>query len=153
MLTLTFLLILSPCFASKAESSGPFSESFKISIDAAMNEHDLKVREAKLLQALRSGTDEEVLYLIPLLFPPELLNWVRANDICAQQTDDILQHVKAFIDTSPDTQDSFVATHSTQVRTDVAGMIRCMTEQSDNSSTSRTQSNNSSKPTPLRGAA
>ena len=132
-----------------------FSASFKASIDAAMAQKDLDVREQQLNAALSHGSDKETFFVIPLLFPPELIAWADHVDICQSEIERIAVLTGSFYYSSPEDQADFPTVRSREIRADISGLIHCLSRYDVNGAlrVPAAQSNNSFKPKPLRGSA
>jgi hypothetical protein len=121
------LLLLSPVvFGEPPSYSAMFSVDFKASVDAAMAQPTKDKRVPQLLNALRNGTDKEVFFVMPLLFPRPVLDGAKNAGVCITEIDASLATVSAYVDAPRTEQDVFPETHSAKVRRDSDNLVLCL---------------------------
>ena len=121
-------LILLPLRQSHAAGASPaiFSDGFKASVNASMNQPDGKRRTRLLVEAMQHGTDLEVFHVFPILFPAAVLDAAQKAQVCTAEIGASLGNVGAFT-TSPEAgRQTFVASHAAKIRSDTDRLIACL---------------------------
>jgi hypothetical protein len=128
--------------------SDMFSASFKSSIDAAMAQPDKDQRVQQLSEAMRQGTDREVFFVMPLLFPESVLLSAKQAGVCTDEIEASMGNVGAYMSSSEAQQAAFPEAHATRIRSDTDRLMRCLHQfyETGNLRFPSEQSNNSFKP-------
>jgi hypothetical protein len=152
MLVAVLLASQSPHALAADSYSDIFSHSFKASVDAAMQLPTQEARSKALVEAMALGTDEEVFFVFPLLFPLPVLNSAKDAGVCLKEIEASLGNGKLYVAASAAEQASFPETHAVKIRSDTGRLIRCLHKYYKNGQLSfpAQQSNNSFKPNLLR---
>jgi hypothetical protein len=132
-----------------------FSSQFRAAIDAAMEQQSLSGRRDMLLQAMHQAKDEEVFFIIPLLFQPPTFDKAKEAGVCVKEINDSLNDVQAYLATPAQEQSTFPAAKSAQIRAHMDALIPCICQYYKDGVLAfpPQQPNKSFKPNPLRGSA
>jgi len=126
MLPLVAALLVGAAAHATAPYSEMFSASFKAAVDSAMSQSTSGDRTRLLLEAMRGGTDREVFFVFPLLFPPTVIDGAQSAHVCVPEISASMSNVKAYLATAPDEQDDFPLTHAKKVRSDTDHLVMCL---------------------------
>ncbi len=119
------VLPFQPLFAA-GRSSGIFSDRFKASVNASMNQPDKEQRTRFLIEAMRHGTDSEVFHVFPVLFPADVLNTAQKAQICTAEIRASLGNVSAFTASTEAGRQVFPQSHAAKIRSDTDRLIVCL---------------------------
>ncbi len=107
-----------------AKPSSPFSESFKASIDNAMSKSNGQERADSITGALNGGTNKEVFFVFPLLFPSNIINAAEKAGVCKEELDASIENLEAYQSSSD--PGSFPDSQSKKIRSDTTHLIQCL---------------------------
>jgi hypothetical protein len=119
-------LLLVPAAHAAPPYSEMFSSAFKASIDRAMREPGSHGRTSLLIKALRQGSDNEVFYVFPLLFPSRVIKGAQRAHVCVAEITASLANIKAYMASSSADRKEFPKVHAKGIRTDTENLIKCL---------------------------
>jgi hypothetical protein len=145
------LAVLAP-LSGYAAFADHFTPSFRASVDLAMKENDSAERARKLVDAMHSAKDDEVFFVLPLLFPPPMLDTAQKSGACVVEVGATASDVHAFVAGTEAEQKAFPTLHAAEIRPHVNSLIKCLCKYYKDGQLyfPGTQPNNSFKPNPLR---
>ena len=140
--------------AFTAQAADVPSEAFKASIDAAMAANDGSTRARLLVDALDKGSDKEVFFIFPALFPAQVLDGATRSGVCTRELAASLELISTF-QSGDENPEVFAKEHSSQIRAATDNVITCLHQYYKDGQLTFPggQSNKSFKPKPLRGSA
>ena len=121
----TFGMLCASAYASQPYSK-IFSSGFKAAVDQAMEQPTGAGRTRLLIAAMAKGTDDEVFFVFPLLFPLRVINGAQRAHVCVPEIQASLANGQAFVATSGAEAHKFPTTHSKKIRADTNNLIRCL---------------------------
>ena len=132
-----FLLLLAallPCTAVKAAQpySEQFSAKFKAAVDNAMSQSTADGRTKLLMEALRGGTDNEVFFVFPLLFPRRVIDAAQDAHVCLAEISSSIDNGKAYLATAPAERENFPHVQAEKIRSDTNHLIICIDQYYEN---------------------
>lgn len=126
MVRLVAIAALLPAMAMAGNYSDTFSASFRSSIDAAMALQDKDQRAARLNEALRLGTDKEVFFVMPLLFPESVLTSAKQAGVCTSEIAASMGNLDAYLRLPEEKQRSFPEQNAARIRSDTEHLVSCL---------------------------
>ncbi|WP_158881238.1 hypothetical protein [Rhodanobacter sp. L36] len=123
---LTLVLFIATGLSAAAQQSpgSPFSQKFKSSIDNAMRNQHSGARTSALISAMSQATNQEVFFVLPLLFPANMLNAATNASVCTNEISASTDNLAAFqASTNPK---SFPDEKAAKIRADTDKLIRCL---------------------------
>jgi hypothetical protein len=108
------------------EAPGIFSDGFKASVNASMNQPDKEQRTRFLVEAMRHGTDSEVFHVFPVLFSADVLNAAQKAQVCTAEIRASLGNVSAFMASTEAGRQAFPQSHAAKIRSDTNRLIVCL---------------------------
>ena len=103
-----------------------FSERFKASVNASMNQPDKDQRTRFLVEALRHGSDSEVFHVFPILFRADVLTAAQKAQVCSAEIRASLANVSAFTTSTEPARQTFPHSHAAKIRSDTDRLIVCL---------------------------
>lgn len=125
LVTALIVLPFQPLLAAGG-SPGIFSDGFKASVNASMNQPDKEQRTRFLVEAMHHGTDSEVFHVFPVLFPVDVLNAAQKAQICTAEIRASLGNVSAFTASTQAGRQTFPQSHAAKIRSDTDRLIVCL---------------------------
>lgn len=107
-------------------SPGIFSDGFKASVNASMNQPDKERRTRFLVEAMHHGTDTEVFHVFPVLFPVDMLNAAQKAQVCTAEINASLGNVSAYTASTEAKKQTFPTSHAMKIRPDTDRLIVCL---------------------------
>jgi hypothetical protein len=126
MLSFVTALLLSTVAYAARPYSEMFSASFKAAVDSAMRQPAPSRRTRLLLEAMRGGTDSEVFFVFPLLFPRGVVDGAQDAHVCVTEISSSIGNGKAYLASTPAEQSDFPRTHAKKIRSDTDQLIKCL---------------------------
>ena len=125
-LYLTAALLLSTAAHAARPYSEMFSPTFKAAVDSAMSQPVADDRTRLLLGAMRGGTDSEVFFVFPLLFPRRIIDGAQNAHVCVAEISSSMDNGKDYLATAPAEQEDFPHVHAKKIRSDTVRLITCL---------------------------
>ncbi|UJJ49787.1 MULTISPECIES: hypothetical protein [Rhodanobacter] len=125
---LFFMAALLLCTAAQATQpySEQFSAKFKAAVDNAMSQPTADGRTRLLTEAMRGGTDSEVFFVFPLLFPRRVIDAAQNTHVCVVEISSSINNGKAYLATAPAEQEDFPRAQAKKIRSDTDRLIMCL---------------------------
>jgi len=119
-------LLLSSFVYATPKYSELFSDAFKASVDAGMKQSTSNGRTNLLTMAMRQGTDSEVFFVFPLLFPREIIDGAQKAHVCVAEISASLSNIGAYLASTSAEQKNFPQAHAGKIRSDTDHLIVCL---------------------------
>jgi len=126
VLSFAAALLLSTAADAARPYSEMFSASFKAAVDSAMSQPTPEGRTKLLLEAMRDGTDSEVFFVFPLLFPRRVVDSAQNAHVCVDEISSLISNDKAYLASTAAEQSDFPHTHAKKIRSDTDQLIKCL---------------------------
>jgi hypothetical protein len=122
----TLLAVLTSILSTNllAKPAFEFSRSFKSSIDRAMSKSSGTDHGAALMAAMAAGSNKEVFFVFPLLFPSQILDAADKAGVCKKELDASIENLEAYQASAE--PDSFPDAQSKKIRSDTTNLIQCL---------------------------
>lgn len=122
------ILLLHPISTAVAADlySDHFSAAFRASVDAAMAQPDKEQRTKQLIDGIRRGTDKEVFFVMPMLFPTAILNRARDAGVCTAEIAAFRGTAEAYLSATEAERIDFAEVHTSTIRAATEGLIVCL---------------------------
>lgn len=119
-------LLLSNATQATQPYSEQFSAKFKAAIDNAMSQPTADGRTRLLTEAMRGGTDNEVFFVFPLLFPRRVIDAAQNAHVCAAEISSSINNGKAYLAAAPAEREDFPHAQAKKIRSDTDHLITCL---------------------------
>jgi hypothetical protein len=126
MLVFMVALLLSTAAQATQRYSEQFSAKFKAAVDNAMSQPTADGRTRLLKEAMRGGTDSEVFFVFPLLFPRRVIDAAQNAHVCVAEISSSINNGKAYLATAPAEQENFSHAQAKKIRSDTDHLIMCL---------------------------
>jgi hypothetical protein len=126
MLFFTAVLLLGTAAQATQPYSEQFSAKFKTAVDNAMSQPTADDRTKLLMEAMRRGTDSEVFFVFPLLFPRRVIDAAQNAHVCVAEISSSINNGKAYLAATPAEREDFPHTQAKKIRSDTDRLIMCL---------------------------
>ena len=97
-----------------------------------MAQPDREQRVSQLLDAIRKGTDREVFFVMPLLFPAPVLKAAKDAGACTEEINAFRNTADEYSSATEAERNAFPEVHAPAIRVSTEGLITCLHQYYEN---------------------